>query len=41
MDVHDVANNQRPALVAAQHPGREGPDRLKLVGVSGSYLLQL
>ena len=41
MDVHDVADHQRPALVAAQDAGREGPRHLQLADVVGRDLFEL
>ncbi len=39
--VHDVANDQRAALVAAQHAGRERPGHLQLADVLRVDLLEL
>jgi hypothetical protein len=41
MDVHDVADNQRAALVAAQNASRERPRHLQLADIVGRDLLEL
>src|SRR3546814_8551189 len=33
-DVHDVADHQRPAFMAAPHAGREAPYRLELAAIA-------
>ena len=40
MDIHDVADHERAALMSAQHAGRERPDGLKLADVLRVDLLQ-
>ena len=41
MDIHDVADDERPAFVAAQNAGRERPRHLQLADVVGRDLLEL
>ena len=41
MDIHHVADDQRPAFVAAQNAGRERPRHLQLADVVGRDLLEL
>ena len=40
MDVHDVADDERPAFMAAQHAGREGPGDLELADIGCVDLIQ-
>src|SRR6266446_8606345 len=41
MDVHDVADHERPAFVAAQNAGRKRPRHLQFADVCGGDLLEL
>ena len=41
MDVHDVADHERPAFVAAQNAGRKRPRHLQFAHVCGGDLLEL
>jgi hypothetical protein len=41
MDVHHVADDERPTFVAAQHAGREGPGDLELADIGCGDLIQL
>src|SRR5262245_9700400 len=41
MDVHDVADHERPAFVATQHAGRKRPRHLQFADVLGGDLLEL
>ncbi len=41
VDVHDVADDQRAAFMAAQHAGREGPGNLELAHVLRVDLVEL
>ena len=41
MDIHNVADDERAAFVAAQHAGREGPGHLELADILCVDLVQL
>ena len=41
MDIHRIANHQRPAFVTTKHAGRKGPGDLQLPGVAGVDLVEL